>query len=134
MTAVAAMPRVAPSSKKSFTENLCHFVLWRREVQPCLPDGTSVGPCDLCRDPWPDEALTSEHCKGRDDNAVQQRYSKGGYRWLFMDDISEAAPCWRWRSYWRRRRRTPRTRPRSMPRRPGTTGRPITAPTSPTIT
>src|SRR5450631_1084460 len=76
--AMTAMHRAAPSSKalsskKSFTENLCLFVVRRREVQPSLPDGTSVGPCDLCRDPWADEALTSEHCKGRDDNAVQQR-------------------------------------------------------------
>src|SRR5229473_3798785 len=105
MTASAAMHRAAPSSwclhrKKSFIGNLCLFVLRRREVQPCLPDGTSVGPCDLCRDPWPDDALTSEHCKGRDDNAVQQTYSTGGYRWLFiMHDISEAAPRWRWQPY-----------------------------------
>ena len=58
MTAYADMQRMAPTSrrphrKKSFAGNLCLFVLRRKGVQPSVNDGSSVGPCDLCRDLGP---------------------------------------------------------------------------------
>jgi hypothetical protein len=65
-------PNVVLIQKKVIYRNRCLFVLRRQEVQPSLHDGSSVGPSSLCRDRWPDEALTLGHCKGRDDNAVEQ--------------------------------------------------------------
>jgi hypothetical protein len=42
-----------------------------------------------------------KYCKGRDNNAAQQNTTaQGGFiRWLFMHDISVAAPRWRWLPY-----------------------------------
>jgi hypothetical protein len=60
---------------------------------------TAVGPSDLCGDP-PDEALTPEHCRGRDDNSARQtNQQREDYKWLFVHDISAAAPRWRWLPY-----------------------------------
>jgi hypothetical protein len=104
ITAYANMQRMAPSSrrphrKKSFAGNLYLFVLRRKGVQPSVDDGSSVGPCDLCRDAWPDEALTSETAKVATTTRSNKHISTGGYRWLFMHDILEAAPRWRWLPY-----------------------------------
>jgi len=58
IAAYADMQRMAstsrrPHRKKSFAGNLCLFVLRRKGVQPSVDDGSSVGPCDLCRDLGP---------------------------------------------------------------------------------
>ncbi len=58
ITAYADMHRMAstprrPHRKKTFAGNLCLFVLRRKGVQPSVDDGSSVGPCDLCRDLGP---------------------------------------------------------------------------------
>src|ERR1700730_269602 len=71
MAAYAAAHRLAPSSQKAISPNLCPLLTSAVTIAAVSSRRQFLGPCALCGDPL-DEALTPEHCRGRDDNSAQQ--------------------------------------------------------------
>src|ERR1700681_12724 len=71
MPAYAAAHRLAPSSQKAISPTLCPLLTSAVTIAAVSSRRQFLGPCALCGDPL-DEALTPEHCRGRDDNSAQQ--------------------------------------------------------------